>query len=559
MDTHDATPTEEAIEDAPADLRAYRTVQRAPRFKLYPTEEQRTALLAWEKSLRWLWNVCLEQTRMARARSRYDRQFLTAATEKHSAALKGAKAAKAAGVPFEAPPETETVETPLGCWKWPDSLSQQRQLTELQRECAGVPAVDSLSKVPRYAKGAVVTALETAWKRYFALRTPGEPGEGEPQFKRSGQSVPIEFAGVFTHFDGAGWKGSVYVPTLGDVKANLHTSPFACRRRECEGDKCEVCAARTARKLTRIVITRDVDEWFVAIAVSWSEPEPAPITVPIVGVNRGIGILAATSTGELFEGPRFVQRAQEQLERRQAVANRRADARHARCEAVRRAVDAKNLDAIAAALKGEAPKSEFTRWVNAMLRWDAEGRHGFAPRCGQGENEKKAREQVAKRHRKTRRQRESHLHMVSRRIADAAGTVVMEALDIQKLTKSAAGTVEAPGKLVQKKANHNRAALDGGWGALATMTEYKVVFRGGTFAKRNPAFAAQTCPVCGHVAAENRPDCRTFLCAKCGHTEQGDVLTGKNLVAGYVADGTGTAAKKPPKRTKRVFKPKKVA
>ena len=50
--------------------------------------------------------------------------------------------------------------------------------------------------------------------------------------------------------------------------------------------------------------------------------------------------------------------------------------------------------------KGESPKSEFTRWVNAMLRWDSEGRHGLAPRCGQGANEKKAREQVAKRHRK---------------------------------------------------------------------------------------------------------------------------------------------------------------
>ncbi len=554
----EATPPTEA-ESAPLAPMARRAVQRAPRFKLYPTEAQRKTLLAWENSLRWLWNLCLEQTLMARSRSRCDRQFLTAASEKYAAALKAAKAAKTAGVPFEAPPETATVETPLGCWKWPDALSQQRQMTELQRECAGDPRVDALNRVPRYPKGAVVTALETAWKRYFMLRTPGdasEGGEGKPQFKRHGQTVPIEFAGLFTRFEGEGWDGSVHIPTLGAVKANIHTSPFACRRSDCAGKKCEVCASRTERKLTRIVLTRDVDEWFAAIAVSWSEPEPVALTVPVVGVNRGIGILAATSTGELFEGPRFVQRAQEQLERRQAVANRRGDARQARCEAVRRAVDAKDLDAIARALKGESPKSEFTRWVNAMLRWDSEGRHGFAPRCGQGANEKKAREQVAKRHRKTRRQRESHLHMVSRRIADAAGTVVMEAMDIKALTKSAAGTVEAPGELVQAKANHNRAALDGGWGALANLTKYKVEYRGGTFAKRNPAFAAQTCPTCGHVAAENRPDCRTFLCVKCGHTEQGDVLTGKNLAAWYTAEGTGTPAKKPAKRTKRSFKPK---
>lgn len=47
MDTMpEATPPTEA-ESAPLAPMARRAVQRAPRFKLYPTEAQRKTLLAW--------------------------------------------------------------------------------------------------------------------------------------------------------------------------------------------------------------------------------------------------------------------------------------------------------------------------------------------------------------------------------------------------------------------------------------------------------------------------------------------------------------------------------
>jgi len=52
-------------------------VHRAYRYRLYPTPEQASRLLAWEDALRFLWNLALEQWRMGLARPRDERVYPT--------------------------------------------------------------------------------------------------------------------------------------------------------------------------------------------------------------------------------------------------------------------------------------------------------------------------------------------------------------------------------------------------------------------------------------------------------------------------------------------------
>ena len=53
-------------------------VRKGFRFRLYPSEQQVVRMAAWEDALRFLWNLALEQRRMALARPRDERPFVTA-------------------------------------------------------------------------------------------------------------------------------------------------------------------------------------------------------------------------------------------------------------------------------------------------------------------------------------------------------------------------------------------------------------------------------------------------------------------------------------------------
>ena len=48
------------------------------------------------------------------------------------------------------------------------------------------------------------------------------------------------------------------------------------------------------------------------------------------------------------------------------------------------------------------------------------------------------------------------------------------------------------------------------------------------FAKVNPAYTSQTCPICGNIDKKSRNH-RTFLCTKCHHTDDADINAAKNI------------------------------
>lgn len=109
--------------------------------------------------------------------------------------------------------------------------------------------------------------------------------------------------------------------------------------------------------------------------------------------------------------------------------------------------------------------------------------------------------------------------------------IVREDLKIKNMTASAKGTAEEPGTHVKQKSGLNRAILDQGWGLFFAKLDWKAQLNGGTVIKVPPAYTSQTCPVCGHCEAKNRPTQAKFKCLCCGHTDNADHVAALNILA----------------------------
>jgi putative transposase len=133
-------------------------------------------------------------------------------------------------------------------------------------------------------------------------------------------------------------------------------------------------------------------------------------------------------------------------------------------------------------------------------------------------------------------------HKLTTNLAKNHGLIVVEALTLKSLTRSARGTVEAPGKNVAAKSGLNRSLLAQGHAETIRQLDYKTKWLGGELREVNPAYTSQTCPQCGHVAAENRPSRAVFRCVQCSHTGHADLVAASNiLAAGLAASARGAS------------------
>jgi putative transposase len=119
-------------------------------------------------------------------------------------------------------------------------------------------------------------------------------------------------------------------------------------------------------------------------------------------------------------------------------------------------------------------------------------------------------------------------HQTSAKLVRRFGLIATEKLEISKMTWTAKGTVEKPGKNVAQKAGLNREILDTGPAAFLTMVRYKAeearsLFMEAPTRKLKPS---QRCPACGSVK-KKLLSVRIHLCADCGHTEPRDAASGR--------------------------------
>jgi putative transposase len=218
--------------------------------------------------------------------------------------------------------------------------------------------------------------------------------------------------------------------------------------------------------------------WHVAFAAV-PRPIEGPGTGEVVGVDRGVIVSAALSTGQTLTCPRLLagrQRRLKLLQRKLARAkrgsNRRAVVKHA-----------------IARLK--------TREADARKDW---------------------------------------AEKLSTDLARRFDVIRVEDLRITDMTRSAKGTIAEPGHNVRAKAGLNREILASGWGILVKRLEHKAP---GRVEKIDPSYTSQRCSVCGHVAGENRKSQAVFACIACRYSCNADVNAARNIAAGHAVTARG--------------------
>ena len=226
-------------------------------------------------------------------------------------------------------------------------------------------------------------------------------------------------------------------------------------------------------------VTKDrAGRWHVAFAAV-PDPVPALGNGEAVGIDRGVAVSAALSTGELLRAPGLSARERKRLlhlERRLARAkrgsNRRGRVRHA---------------------------------IARLRARETDRRKDWA---------EKASTDIARRFDKIR----------------------VEDLKIKNMTRSARGTQSYPGRNVGAKAGLNREILRSGWGLLVRRLADKAP---GRVEKINPAYTSQTCSGCGHRAPESRESQSRFRCRACGLQLHADVNAARNIAAGHAVTARG--------------------
>jgi IS605 OrfB family transposase len=112
----------------------------------------------------------------------------------------------------------------------------------------------------------------------------------------------------------------------------------------------------------------------------------------------------------------------------------------------------------------------------------------------------------------------------------------VENLKILNMTRSARGTMEAPGKGVRAKSGLNRSIHMAGWGRLVARLEQKAP---GRVERVDPAYTSRVCNACAHCAAEDRESQAVFRCHACGHVDHADVNAAKNIAVGRTVTARG--------------------
>ena len=146
-------------------------------------------------------------------------------------------------------------------------------------------------------------------------------------------------------------------------------------------------------------------------------------------------------------------------------------------------------------------------------------------------NWKKARGRVQRIHSSIANARNDFLHKASTQISKNHAMVCIEDLQVRNMSKSASGTLEAPGRKVAQKKGLNKAILDQGWGEFRRQLEYKTRWNGGAFVAVPAAYTSQTCPCCGHISRENRQTQALFACVSCGYENNADHVGAINVLA----------------------------
>jgi putative transposase len=231
-------------------------------------------------------------------------------------------------------------------------------------------------------------------------------------------------------------------------------------------------------KSYRVTLDRS-GRWHIAFA-ALPPPIPGPGDGSVVGIDRGVVVSAALSTGELLHVPGLSLGETKRLRSLQRRVARKKPGSHRRAR---------------------------TKLAIARLR---------------------ARE--------TDRRR-NWVEKTTTEMARRFDTIRVEDLNVRAMTRSAHGTRDRPGTHVAQKRGLNREISRQGWGLLIDRLKHKAL---GRVELVPAAYTSQRCSHCGHVAPDNRKSQAVFQCVACGAGPcNADVNAARNIAAGRAVTARG--------------------
>jgi putative transposase len=330
----------------------------------------------------------------------------------------------------------------------PGYLEQCRQLTEARRENPWLAAGSQT------VQQQVLRDFGQAMANFYAGT------HGRPTWRKAGQNEGFRIVGAQAQRVRRLSRrvGEIWIPKVGWVRFRWSRAvPLA--------------------KSYRVTLDR-AGRWHIAFAAI---PEPArgPGTGEVVGIDRGVAISAALSTGELLYCPGLRPAEQVRLRRLQ-----------------RR---------LARARRGSNRRQRVKAAIARLRAREGDRRKDWAEKT-------------------------------SASLARKFDVIRVEDLRIANMTRSAQGTIDDPGRNVRAKAGLNREILASGWGLLVRRLEDKAP---GRVEKVSPAFTSQRCSACGTVDAKARESQAVFACRSCGYAGNADVNAARNIAAGHAVTARG--------------------
>ncbi|MFC5668837.1 RNA-guided endonuclease InsQ/TnpB family protein [Streptomyces incanus] len=331
--------------------------------------------------------------------------------------------------------------------------------------------IDFLAVLPAQAAQAVLKAYFRAWKNCWEHRADA------PNFKgriRTVMSVDIP-QGRDLHIVRVHRRwGQVNLPKVGRVRFRW-TKDLPVGKH-----------AGPENRITGARLVKDVLGWHIAFRVQTLRAGPEPHQGPDIGIDVGITVPIACSDGTTYEhGAWLTPKEKTRLLHLEQRAARRK--RHRR--------------------PGERTSGRLHRTYDRIAGLRA----------------------------KAKRRALDWQHRTTTAIARTYATVVVEALTIPNMVRSARGTIEEPGKNVARKSGLNRSISGEAWGRTVTLLTYKAARYGGTLHKVPAPGTSRRCSACGFTTPGSRESQAVFVCRKpdCGWSGNADHNAARNVLHLY--------------------------
>ncbi|WP_206682133.1 RNA-guided endonuclease TnpB family protein [Dietzia sp. CQ4] len=340
--------------------------------------------------------------------------------------------------------------------------AQSRELTAMiadhRTRAAADPEAEGawLHTINRHAIVAGMRNADRAWSNWQTSHRGERAGArvGYPRFKKKGRTR--DAFSLFHDVKRPGIRLATYrrLRLPGIGEIRLHDS----------GKRLGRAIARGEALVQSVTVSRSGHRWYASVLVKQQQVQRGPShrqrAAGTVGVDLGVKAVAALSTGELVPNPRV----------KASVAARIA----------------KTNRALARSQRGSNRRRRLVARLGRLHHLEA-------------------------------LERARHTHTLTKRLATGWSDVAVEDLHVAGMTRSARGTVDAPGRNVRAKAGLSRSILDVEPGEIRRQLDYKTSWYGSRLHVVDRwAPTSKTCSRCGWVKPKLSLAERMFHCDDCG-------------------------------------------